>query len=89
MLKSEELIYATRSLDEEKCMALGGDLYLLAEVVGAIIQQHRHDLQVFTVSLPDHVGMVRVRNPYFEGKSESPDDRAAGRSDDSVGEFPF
>jgi hypothetical protein len=70
-------------------MEVGSDLYLIAEVVGAIITQHRYDLQVFRVTLPEHIGMLRVRNPYFDSASESPSDKSKGRSDGSGDEFPF
>lgn len=89
MLKAEELIYATPTLDEEGCEQLGSDLYLLARVLGAILAQHTHNLRVFRVVLPDDVGVVRVKNPYYARGSEKPADSAAGQSDGNGGEFPF
>lgn len=89
MMKSEELLYATPSLDEEECEKLGSDLYLLARVVGCILARHSQMLQTHRIELPEDVGVVRVKNPYYAHGSERPTDRAAGQSDSSGGELPF
>ncbi len=89
MMKSEELIYATRSLDEAGCEELGSDLYLLARVVGAILMQYPKKYADDEVSLPSDIGMVKVRNPYYQGQSEGPTDSLAGPTAGSLGELPF
>jgi hypothetical protein len=89
LLKAEELIYATRSLTETQCEELGSDLYLLAQVLGSILQQKGKKLESEGFDLPDTVGSVRIKNPYFDSRSEKPNDEAAGQSDDFGGELPF
>lgn len=89
MMKSEELIYATRSLDEAGCEELGSDLYLLARVVGNLLLQHSKRLKTLSYTLPPDVGVVRVKNPYFFGGSESPEDKSTGRSAEGGDVFPF
>ncbi len=89
LLLTEELIYATRSLNEEECAAVGDRVYLLVQVLGSILVAHKARLSHLRVVLPDSVGSIRIQNPYYEGKSETPADKAAGGSDGSVGEFPF
>jgi len=81
LMLTEELKYATRSLDEEGCSELGDRVYVLTQVLGSILMQHKTRLTKLRVVLPSTVGSVRVRNPYYEGRSESPEDKTKGRSD--------
>lgn len=89
LMFAEEYIYATKPLNEEAVAHLGSDLYLLATVLGSVIRAHQFLFTKLEVELPSSVGAVRIPNPYFDKRSGSPEDKAAGQSDDSVGEFPF
>ncbi len=89
LMMAEDLIYATKSLDEEGLGELGSDIYLLASVLGCVLRENEAKLRKLGVQLPSNVGAVRIRNPYYDQRSESPKDEASGQSDDSVGEFPF
>lgn len=89
LMKAEELIYATGHLDEEGCGELGSDIYLLASVLSAVLQQTDGRFLKLEITLPPNVGAIRVKNPYYDRKSESPKPKGSGQSDDSVGDFPF
>lgn len=89
MMKAEELIYATKRLNEDQCGELGADLYLLARVIGSILVRHGTFLKSLRVKLPDDVGVVRVKNPYYEKESRpaSSDEEAGVDGLDEL--FPF
>ena len=95
LMLTEELKYATGTLNEEECSELGDRVYLLTQVLGSVLIQHKKNLTRIRVVLPSDVGSVRIRNPYYEGRSESPEDKSSGQSDgiggveSSIDDFPF
>lgn len=95
LLMTEDLLYATRTLDETGCAALGDRIYLLTQVLGAVLMQHKRALSKFRVVLPTTIGSVRVRNPYYEGSREGSKPEGSepttnvGGDKSSIDEFPF
>jgi len=69
LLKAEELMYAKGSLTEEECYEVGSALYLLSTVLASIIQENAKVLKTIGVQLPSTVGAVRIKNPYYDGRS--------------------
>jgi len=89
LLTAEELMYASRAMDEKGCYKVGSDLYLLATILGSIMVQWKKPLSAMAVKLPDNVGAFRIRNPYYSRDSENPPTEADGQSTDGEDLPPF